>query len=245
MNAHAGLRAYDSIAHLPGSRMTAADHRATANVAAACLEESGDTSVQVIVQEKLDGSCMAVWRDGGQLIATARSGRLARESELVQHRLFGLWVDSRRDRFLTVLRDGERLVGEWLALAHGTRYALPHDPFVVFDLFAGDRPLSVDRLVERIGTAFILPRIVCRGSPQPIASVLARLDPSGHGALDPVEGAVWRVERSGCPAAIAKWVRPEKDDGKYLPGAGSSPAWNWRPPDDWMWAAAGGYSGQG
>ncbi len=50
-----------------------------------------------------------------------------------------------------------------------------------------------------------------------------------HGALDPVEGAVWRVERNAlvnpgrsgerCPVVdfLAKYVRPDKIDGCYLP----------------------------
>jgi hypothetical protein len=53
-----------------------------------------------------------------------------------------------------------------------------------------------------------------------------------HGALEPVEGAVWRVERYRLinkslgnvggrkPVVdfIVKYVRPDKEDGKYLDG---------------------------
>jgi hypothetical protein len=47
---------------------------------------------------------------------------------------------------------------------------------------------------------------------------------------DEIEGVVYRVERQGQPAFIAKYVRPDKIDGKYLPEISGQPAiWNWRP----------------
>jgi hypothetical protein len=73
----------------------------------------------------------------------------------------------------------------------------------------------------------VMPRVISRGRAMSIAEVSAKVDPSGHGALDPVEGAVWRVERDGRFDFIAKWVRQDKVDGRYL----SQPVWNWRP--DW------------
>lgn len=58
--------------------------------------------------------------------------------------------------------------------------------------------------------------------------MLARLEPSGHGALDPVEGAVWRVERRGGGDFLAKYVRPDKTDGCYLPEvSGRAAVWIW------------------
>lgn len=51
-----------------------------------------------------------------------------------------------------------------------------------------------------------------------------------HGALDPVEGAVWRVERGGSVDFLAKYVRPDKVDGCYLPDiAGCEAVWHWTP----------------
>jgi hypothetical protein len=40
---------------------------------------------------------------------------------------------------------------------------------------------------------------------------------SGHGAIDQVEGAVWRVERKGIVDFLVKYVRHDKEDGKYFP----------------------------
>ncbi len=51
----------------------------------------------------------------------------------------------------------------------------------------------------------------------PIGVVIDALGTLGfHGAIDPVEGAVWRVEREGRVDFLAKYVRADKIDGKYL-----------------------------
>jgi hypothetical protein len=68
-----------------------------------------------------------------------------------------------------------------------------------------------------------------------IKAAMARLAEGGfHGAIDPVEGAVWRVERRTGDTRrvdfLAKYVRPDKVDGSLLPENTSQPAvWNWRP----------------
>lgn len=71
--------------------------------------------------------------------------------------------------------------------------------------------------------------------------MLQVLEPSGHGALEPVEGAVWRVERDDPRLKkrvvdfLAKYVRGEKEDGKYLPMAAHperEPVWLWKPKDE-------------
>jgi hypothetical protein len=77
---------------------------------------------------------------------------------------------------------------------------------------------------------FVTPRELHRGGPLSVERVQSLLEPSGHGALDPVEGAVWRCERQGEVDFVVKWVRPDKGDGRYLPEvSGQPPVWNWRP----------------
>ena len=50
-----------------------------------------------------------------------------------------------------------------------------------------------------------------------------------HGAVDKVEGAVWRVERKESFDFLAKYVRPNKSDGIYLPEvSGKEAIWNWK-----------------
>ena len=87
----------------------------------------------IIVTEKLDGSNVCVVRVKGALVPLGRAGYPAISSKYEQHRLFANWVYERLNRF-EFLAEGERLCGEWLCQAHGTRYELKHEPFVVFDL---------------------------------------------------------------------------------------------------------------
>jgi len=65
-----------------------------------------------------------------------------------------------------------------------------------------------------------------------------------HGALDPVEGAVWHVERNELirPGGrerrwhvdfLVKYVGPNKVDGCYLPEvSGKEPVFNWWPDEN-------------
>lgn len=223
-----GARAYGSIPHLPGSRMGPADHHCHEGQARICLEQVRDKHDFVVVQEKTDGSCVAVANVGGQIVALGRAGYLAQTSPYEQHQLFADWVRRQESRF-DFLSDGERLVGEWLAQAHGTKYALTHEPFVAFDLMRGKDRTTHAELDSRLNGRFVRPRVLGTG-PMPMSRVLELIATSGHGALDPVEGAVWRVERKGKVDFLAKWVRSDKVDGKYLPERnGGQCVWNWRP----------------
>jgi hypothetical protein len=188
----------------------------------------------VIVQEKVDGSCMAVACVGGEIISLQRRGYLARSSPFEMHHLFADWVERNERRFRQVLTDGERLCGEWLAQAHGTRYDLPHEPFVVFDLMRDHHRVTVAEIEQRTGGAdFILPAVLSHGGPCSVDQARTYIQQSAHGAIDPVEGAVWRVEHRGAVDFLAKWVHPDKVDGAYLPEVGNTGAiWNWRPAED-------------
>lgn len=99
---------------------------------------------RVIVQEKLDGPCVAAVREGGAITAYGREGRPCAASLNEGRRAFAAWVRDNADR-LGFLDEGERLVCEWLLVAHGTRYALPHEPVVALDRFdaAGTRRTSI------------------------------------------------------------------------------------------------------
>lgn len=221
-------KAYGSIPHLPTSRLGPGDHHVTPGQARICLETARDRHDRILVSEKLDGSNCAVARIGDDIVPLVRAGYRAASSRFEQHHLFAEWVADHTARFVQVLQDGERLVGEWLLQAHGTRYTLPHEPFVAFDLMVGKTRVPYDAFCERIGTRFVLPRLIHDGGPCALDRVqLALEDRSHHGALDPIEGAVWRVERRGTVDFLAKWVRPDKADGIYLPNvSGKPPVWN-------------------
>jgi hypothetical protein len=226
-----GGKSYGSIAHLPGSRLGLGDHHCHEGQARIATVKTRDKHDFVIVQEKLDGSNTGIARIDGTILALTRAGYEAHTSPFVQHYRFADWVKANEGRFLELLREGERVCGEWLAQAHGTRYQLPHEPFVAFDLFREGKRITHTELVERAQpSGFTTPFVVHAGhSAFPMAEAEAFLQTQGkHGALDPLEGLVWRVERQGVVDFLCKYVRPDKIDGKYLPeinGTGET-VWN-------------------
>lgn len=228
-----GHKAYGSIAHLPGSRMGPADHHCHKGQATIATEKARDKHDLIVVTEKLDGSCTAVVKVDGQILALGRAGWPAQSSPYEQHQLFAAWVRERESLFQAALNEGERMVGEWLAQAHGTRYKLPDgEPWIPFDLMRGPDRLS--HLEARARAALCGlggPQVLHIGGPCPLEKALDLLGQNGwHGALDPVEGVVYRVERKGKFDFLAKWVRPNKLDGSLLPEQSGQPAiWNWRP----------------
>ena len=226
-----GSRAYGSIPHLPGSRRGPADKGLSERQASILTEKGRDRHDIITVQEKLDGSCVCVAKLNGQIVALIRAGYLASDSPYTQHHAFMVWVEDNRERFSTLLTEGERCCGEWLMEAHGTLYNLPHEPLVVFDIMREhDRTLAAV-VKERCDQVYlIVPRVIHIGTPIGIEAVLGMLEPSGHGAIDGVEGAVWRVERKGVVDFLGKYVRPDKVDGKYLENvSGKPPIYNWQP----------------
>jgi hypothetical protein len=86
----------------------------------------------------------------------------------------------------------------------------------------------------------VVPKLLHEGSAFSVEMALEAIEVSGHGALDTVEGAVWRVERNELidPGRggdrrwvvdyLCKYVRPDKVDGCYLPGinGNTEPLWN-------------------
>ncbi|MCG9889718.1 MAG: hypothetical protein MH252_01420 [Thermosynechococcaceae cyanobacterium MS004] len=77
---------------------------------------------------------------------------------------------------------------------------------------------------------FVLPRLLHGGPAFGVEAALDAIAVSGHGALDTVEGAVWRVERNELvnPGKggerhwvvdyLVKYVRSDKVDGYFFPG---------------------------
>lgn len=223
-----GRKAYGSIPHLPNSRMGPADRHCHEGQARIATEKPRDRHDLVIVQEKLDGSCCSVARVGGEIVALGRAGYLATTSPYAQHVYFAAWVHQHRDVF-DFLDEGERVVGEWLAQAHGTRYRLGHEPFVAFDIMRGIERATFEEFTFRTQDRLRSPHLISLGDPMSVEVAMDRLHPYGfHGALDPVEGAMWRVERDGRVDFLVKYVRPDKVDGCYLPSVSGEPeVWNW------------------
>jgi hypothetical protein len=189
-----GAKSYGHICHLPGSRLGPGDHKLEPGQDRILTQKGRDRHDVIIVQEKLDGSNVCVARVNGELVPLGRAGYPSISSNYEQHRLFAGWVFERLDRF-DFLREGERLCGEWLAQAHGTRYALSHDPFVPFDLMRGLERAPFAEFNERVPAAgFTLPKLLSQGPPISVEAVLKILEGEErtrngfHGAIDPVAG---------------------------------------------------------
>jgi len=226
-----GGKAYGSIPHLPKSRLGPGDHFIHPGQQTILTEKARDRHDRIIVTEKLDGSCVSVARVDGQIIAIARSGYLAQSSpyEHLQH--FAVWVRENEWRF-AALGDGERLCGEWVSMAHGTMYRPLPIPFVPFDLMDAKGRKPHDEMRALADLCGLIPAfVISDGPPAPVEDAIAAIDSGGfHGAIDEVEGCVWRCERKGRIDFIAKFVRHEKQDGKYFPQiSGKPPVWFWRP----------------
>lgn len=224
-----GGKSYGHIAHLPGSRMGSGDHKCHEGQAAIATVKTRDKHDRVYVQEKLDGSNVCVAKINGGIWPLTRAGYRAYTSPYKMHHEFDSWVFKNQKRFYDLLQEGERLCGEWLYQAHGTRYDLPHEPFVAFDLMRDQERMCFTDFLYRVRYQFITPKHLNGDQPLSIAEAMARLGEFGHhGAIDPVEGIVWRVERHkqiGKDSSERKWVvdflvkyvRPDKKDGCYLP----------------------------
>lgn len=224
-----GHKSYGSIPHLPGSRVGPKDYHISDGQAKIATERARDKYDTIIVQEKLDGSNVGVANINGKIHALTRAGYLASSSQYKQHHLFAYWVKNNEKNFKYLLADGERVCGEWLAQAHGTRYNLWHSPFVAFDIIAGTTRVPYNDFATSVQMAGLeVPYLVGTG-PMTVANVIAILDVVNyHGALDPIEGAIWRVERNGKVDFLTKYVRHGKEDGKYLPEKNQTgdPIWN-------------------
>lgn len=230
-------KAYGSIGHLPASRVGPGDWHVHEGQARICCEKprNGD---RIVVTEKLDGACMSVANIDGEIVALSRAGFRAADALYEHLKAFGPYVERRKPVFAEMLAPGERIVGEWLAMAHGTIYDGAHPmfaPFVAFDIFRDGKRVLRDEFESRCSLAELRSAYLIHDGAEPLSieSALALLGPNGqHGSVEPVEGAVWRVEREGRVDFLAKYVRADKIDGKYLVNTTAStvtePIWLWK-----------------
>ncbi|HUP13413.1 MAG TPA: RNA ligase family protein, partial [Niastella sp.] len=186
-----GHKAYGSIPHLPGSRLGPGDwhcHEGQARIATVKTRDKHDI---VIVQEKLDGSNCSVAKLNGEIIALGRAGYLAESSEYPVHHSFYRWVKANEKRFDQLLNEGERVAGEYLAQAVGTKYNLSHEPFVPFDILIKQTRITYETFARRVMKFdFTIPQLLSIGGSFSIEAAMKAVERSGHGAIDPVEGAI-------------------------------------------------------
>ncbi|TBE87817.1 RNA ligase family protein [Rhizobium ruizarguesonis] len=215
-----GIKGYGSTPHLTGSRVGPEDYSLSPEQSRLFTLGPARRGDRFIVTEKVDGSCVAVARVGDEIHALNRAGYPAWSSPYALHLAFDRWVQLRKDRFLDLLMDDERVVGEWVHTATGTRYHIvdPNDLFVSFSIMRMHDRIPYDDFAKRIDeAAFLRAHVLHDGGPLPIDTMLTLLGESGfHGALDGAEGAVWLHENESKFSAIAKYVKQTKTDGRYL-----------------------------
>lgn len=217
------MRAYPRIPHLPGSGAQSDDLLSDDRAAQRFFRPHLDR--RVYIQEKLDGTCVAVARQGHRLLALGKEGDRLEHSRSPGRRVFAAWVAGQEARFLDLLADGERVVGEWLLVAHATRYCLKHEAFVPFDLISGNQRQPWHRTQSRLEAAgFQPPALIYAGPPIALEEALPKLGQGQHGALEQPEGLIWRLEEAGQPKALAKYVHPDKKPGIYLSDHSGLPA---------------------
>ncbi|HJT86083.1 MAG TPA: RNA ligase family protein [Nitrososphaeraceae archaeon] len=230
------IKNYGSIGHLPKSRLGPGDHSLQESQAKILTETPRDHKDLVIVQEKLDGANVGVLRlEDGRLVGLTRKGHRCEDSALEQFQMFEKFINKHKHLF-DFLEVGERVVGEWLAMAHGTKYKIQNDfPFVAFDILKDHERESYLNFRIRIGTKLPVAHLLHIGQPISIKKIEKLIDIRNddtygyHGSLEPVEEAVWRVEREGKVDFLGKYVRAFKEDGKYFHEDHNQLIWNWKP----------------
>jgi len=238
-----GRKAYGSIAHLVGSRKGPADKGLTEQQSKQFTEQERTRHDNIVVLEKFDGSnCCVAWKDG--VIALSRSGYEASASPYRQHRVFDAYVKKHSLAFMSLVDEHRTLHLEWLPLVHGTHYDLTgRPPFMIFDIkFNGER-LCWQHTAQIIRKWWVtwhyvfgydikaipLPRMLHHGGAISIEKAMQRMGKKGElkasGKDGGAEGVVYRYEvphpdgQGGYVVSqMAKYVRPNKVDGKYLLG---------------------------
>jgi hypothetical protein len=214
-----GIKNYGSIPHMNESRLGPSDSKIGLQ-----QELHGTGKLRrgdmVIVTEKIDGSNVGVARVNGEIIPLTRAGYVASTSPYKMHHIFYDWAVEQRARFLSMIEDGERVVGEWCIQAHGTIYAFPREPFFLFDIFnAANHRLTYAEMLAKNSTAGLpIPNLIHRSQTDGITvtDFLRDYPANGYHGADECEGAVWRLETNMRFNFIMKFVKPWKEDGKYL-----------------------------
>jgi hypothetical protein len=230
-----GKKHYGTIGHIKGSKMNETDRLIPEGQSLICTNKLRDNKDLIWVLEKTDGANVGVHRNGDELIPLAKAGFRADSSPWPFIREFDSFVNKNKSRFLSILKDGERVAGEWMIVTHGSRYNLPHEPFIVFDILTGVNRLPFQQVINRVSNTFVHSKVLHKGGPIPVEESLNLLGIHGHhGCIDTAEGVIYRCERfdrqpkSKLPFLerpfveyvdfLCKYVRQEFEPGKYLSG---------------------------
>lgn len=161
----------------------------------------------VIVTEKVDGCNVGVLRQGDNLIPLLRKGYCVKSNPLEWIKKFEGFVKLRKERFLSLLNNGERVCGEWMVKTHTLSYKMTHEPFICFDLINEtyrDKYLNAKLRLETNG--FTTAGLIHYGTAIPIETALTMANDGFHGATNGIEGIVYRYENKNGFVFSGKYV---------------------------------------
>lgn len=208
---------YGSIPHLSNSKLGISDSYISEGQEKILTKKKRDKYDTILVFEKYDGSNVGICKTNNKIFAITRNGMLANTSPHRQHRIFADYVKTKQNLFSELLKNGERLVGEWLLLAHGLRYKItPIDPILFFDFFDSNNNRKTFNILESTGLQ--TPRLLHKGDAISVDNLIPVLNEKTQSfkSLEKPEGMVYRVERKNKVDFLAKWVRSDFVAGKYF-----------------------------
>jgi len=212
-------RNYGSIPHVSTSKMSQqADKKIGISQENILTTKTRDWKDLIIVTEKLDGSNVGVVNKNGVFLPISRAGYHTDTSTYEQHKQFTKYVNKNIHLF-NWLPVGWRVSGEWCVMAHGTIYDITNEsPFCAFDIFdhKNNRILYLDFV--KLCSLHSIPTVALLhiGQPISIKNSIKLLGSGIYGKPEKPEGFVYRVERENRVDFLAKWVRHDKEDGKYM-----------------------------
>lgn len=195
--------------HLPGSRGGDDDIVLEHSEAIDILRE------EVVVEEKLDGSNLAIsWVDG-HLVARNRrkflhKGNLPKNPSGKQFLPMWNYMDRHRQGLRSL--EGMAVYGEWLWMAHGIHYSRLPSYFIAFDLFDPGRGfLPFEESRQRLQEAgFETPPLIHLGKIDSYEQIVHWSNDISSYAFSPMEGLYFRMDNRRF-----KYVREEFEPGKF------------------------------
>jgi len=194
---------YPRVPHVAPSPAATAD-----DVVLSAAQRSALLSLEVVVEEKLDGMNVVVWVEGGVPRVGTRGGADTSDRSGERGRL-RRWASMHADELKTGLGSDFVFYGEWLRRRHAVAYSRLPAELIAFDVF--DR--SAQCFLGVVDRDRVLAGIGVPGPPERFRGTLTslgRLDSLlGRSAFAdaPAEGLVIRTADGGEPR-IAKHVAP-------------------------------------
>jgi len=225
------VKNYGRIPHLSNSKLGISDSRIDWGQEKILTDKKSNKHEEIFAFEKYDGSNVGICKINNQIIGLTKGGYMAKSSSFVQHKIFSDWVLKTEGRWHSLLNEGERLVGEWLLIAHGLKYRINTEPLVIFDHFTTNNKRSSFNFLSDLSHRyeFNTPRLLHRGDAISVNKLLPILNKRTNAisSYKKPEGIVYRSEVNGEVKFLGKWVRSDFVQGEYIIGKKESELfWN-------------------